>query len=67
MMSEQIRRNGADVRAYADRLRALWHQLETDPLDEAKSVAVVAHILNNRAAAAQSLRALEDRRVGLAC
>ncbi|MEY8019128.1 hypothetical protein [Mycobacterium servetii] len=66
-MSEQIRRSGADVRAYADRLRALWHQLEIDPLDEAKSAAFVAHILNNRAAAARSMQALQDRRVGLPC
>ena len=42
-------------------------QLAADPLDEAKSVAVVAHIVNNRGIAAHLFDVVEDHRLGAAC
>ena len=66
-MAQPIRRTSAAVRAYADRLRELMDQVRADPLDEAKSVALVAHIVNNRAGAAQLYRVLEDQAVGALC
>lgn len=47
------RRHHSTVRAYTDRLRALIDQVRNDPLDENRSVALVAHIVNNRAIAAR--------------
>ncbi|MBI2699695.1 hypothetical protein [Mycobacterium paragordonae] len=52
-MAQPIRRTTTAVRAYADQLRDLMDLLRADPLDEAKSLALVTHIVNNRAAAAQ--------------
>ena len=66
-MAQPIRRTHCAVRAYADQLRALMDQVRDDPLNEAKSVALVTHIVNNRAPAAQLYRVLEDHRLGAAC
>lgn len=66
-MAQPIRRTSAAVRAYAYQLRDLMDQLSVDPLDETKSVALVAHIINNRAAAAQLFDVLEDQIVGSPC
>jgi hypothetical protein len=49
---EPSRRRHSVVRAYADRLRTLLDQVRNHPLDEASSVALVTHIVENRAAAA---------------
>ncbi|MBO0882427.1 MAG: hypothetical protein J2P17_19265 [Mycobacterium sp.] len=66
-MGEQIRRSGTAVRAYVDRLHVLMAQVGSDPLDEAKSLALVTFIVNNRGPAERSLQALEDQRVGVSC
>jgi len=66
-MGQPIRRTYAAVRAYSDQLRDLMVQLRVDPLDESKSVALVAHIINNRSAAAQLFDILENQSMGAAC
>lgn len=67
MPSQPLRRTYAAVRAYSEQLRELMDQLGADPLDEAKSVALVAHIVNNRGAAAHLFDVVEDHRLGAAC
>ena len=49
------------VRLYAERLRELLNALQADPLSERKSVELVAHIVNNRPAAAHLYTELETR------
>jgi hypothetical protein len=66
-MAQPIRRTYAAVRAYSDQLHDLMKQLRADPLDETKSMALVAHIINNRSTAAQLLEVLEDQSMGAAC
>lgn len=66
-MAQPIRRNCATVRAYSDQLRVLMSQLAADPLDEQKSVALVAHIVNNRSTAAQLFDDLETQALGISC
>jgi hypothetical protein len=66
-MAQPIRRTNAAVRAYAEQLRKLTDQVRDDPLNEVKAVALVAHIVNNRAAAAQLYRVLEDQSMGALC
>lgn len=59
-MGQPIRRaQHATVRAYVEQLQALWEDLSLDRLDEAKSLAFIAHIVNNRPAAAQAYAAIE--------
>jgi hypothetical protein len=62
-----IRRTHSVVRAYGARLRDLMDQLRADPLSDAKSVALIAHIVNNRATAAQLLDMLDNPGLGNAC
>ena len=66
-MAQPIRRTHAAVRAYCDQLRDLMDQLRADPLDEPKSVALVAHIINNRSTALQLLDVLEKQAMGAVC
>ena len=66
-MGQPIRRTYSAVRAYSEQLRDLMDQLRADPLDESKSVALVAHIINNRNTAAQLFDALENQSMGAAC
>ena len=66
-MGQPIRRTYVAVRAYSDQLRHLMDQLRADPLDESKSVALVAHIINNRSTAAQLFDVLENQSMGAAC
>lgn len=66
-MAQPIRRSITEVRAYADQLRALMTDLATDPLDEHKSVALVAHIVGNRSSAAAVYDALEAEAMGASC
>lgn len=66
-MALVIRRTNAAIRAYSDQLRKLIDQVRDDPLDEAKSVALVAHIINNRAGAAHLYRVLENQSLGARC
>lgn len=66
-MGQPIRRTYAAVRGYTDQLRDLMDQLRADPLDESKSVALVAHIINNRGTAAQLYAALENQIIEAAC
>jgi hypothetical protein len=49
------------VRLYADRLRELLDALRADPLSERSSIDLVAHIVNNRPAAAHLYNELEKR------
>lgn len=65
-MAQPIRRTTTAVRAYADQLRDLMDQLRADPLDEAKSLALVTYIVNNRSAAAQLWDTLETA-LGAVC
>lgn len=66
-MAQPIRRTHTAVRSYCDQLRELMKQLGADPLSEAKSVALVAHIINNRGTALQLLDVLENQALGLPC
>ena len=66
-MAQPIRRSYTAVRAYSDTLRDLMSQLAADPLDERKSEALVAHIVNNRSFAADQYRTLEEAAAGLPC
>jgi len=66
-MAQPIRRNAGGVRAYSDQLRDLMSQLAADPLDEHKSIALVTHIVERRAAAAQLLDELQSRSLGISC
>ena len=66
-MDQPIRRSQTAVRAYADQLHALMKRLGTDPLNEDHSVALVAHIVNNRSSAADLFYALEDQALGVPC
>lgn len=67
MPPQPLRRTYAAVRAYSDQLHALWDQVADDPLDESKSVALVAHIVNNRGSAAHLFDIAESQRLGAAC
>ena len=62
-----IRRNYSAVRAYSDRLRDLMSRLAADPLNEAKSLDVVAHIVDGRGDAAELLDDLESHTLGVPC
>lgn len=66
-MGQPIRRTSAAVRAYSDTLRQLAAAAVEDPLDEAKSMALVTHVVNNRALAAQRMRELEQDAVVVPC
>ena len=66
-MALPIRRTATAVRAYSEQLQDLMDQLAADPLDEMKSIALVAHIVNNRGPAAQLLDVLRTQRIGAAC
>ncbi|MEN4449129.1 MAG: hypothetical protein EKK51_09775 [Mycolicibacterium sp.] len=66
-MAQPIRRSYTAVRAYSDTLRDLMSQLAADPLDERKSEALVAHIVNNRTVAAELYEALETQAMGVSC
>lgn len=66
-MAQPIRLAHAAVRAYAHQLRKHLDQVRDAPLDEAKSVALVAHIINNRAPAAQLSQVLENQSIGAPC
>ncbi|KEF94858.1 MULTISPECIES: hypothetical protein [Mycobacterium] len=66
-MPQPIRRTHAAVRSYCDQLRELMDQLRADPLNESKSVALVAHIINNRSTALQLLDVLENQAMGSVC
>lgn len=66
-MGQPIRTSHAAIRSYTDQLQALWKDLTLDKIDEAKSLALVAHIVNNRPAAESALRALEQQSAGLPC
>jgi hypothetical protein len=66
-MAQPIRRPVAAVRDYADTLHALMDQVRRDPLNESKSVALIAHIVANRASTAHLYRILEDRHAGALC
>ena len=66
-MGQPIRASRGDVRAYVEQLHALWEDLRFDQLDEAKSLALVAHIVNNRPAAESALRALGQQSAGMPC
>lgn len=62
-MSQLTHRNGL-VRDYSARLRTLIADVSADPLDENKSVALVAHIVENRPAAAANMRVLSSANAG---
>jgi hypothetical protein len=66
-MPPPIRRTYSAVRAYCDQLRVLMDQLRDDPLDDARSVALVAHIVTSRATAAQLFDIVERQRLGSGC
>jgi hypothetical protein len=66
-MAQPIRRNAGAVRVYSDQLRALMSQVAKDPLDEHKSLALVSHIVERRAAAAALLDELQDQALGIPC
>lgn len=66
-MGQPIRRTSAAVRAYADTFRKLAEVAVEDPLDEAKSIALITHIINNRALAAQRMRELENDALVVPC
>jgi len=66
-MAPPIQRMHSAVRAYGDRLRDLMDHLRGDPLDEAASVALVAHIINNRSTAAQLFDGLDTHIWGSLC
>lgn len=66
-MGQPIRTSHAAIRSYNEQLQALWKDLNLDTIDEAKSLALVAHIVNNRPAAESALRALEQQSAGLPC
>jgi hypothetical protein len=66
-MPPPIRRPYAAVRAYCDQLRELMDQLRDDPLDDTRSVALVAHIVTNRATAAHLFDIVERQRLGAGC
>lgn len=66
-MALPIRRSYTAVRAYSDQLRDLMSQLAADPLDEHKSEALVAHIVNNRSTAADLYDSLETQAMGVSC
>ncbi len=66
-MAQPIRRTAGGVRAYSDHLRDLMSQLAADPLDEQKSIALVSHIVEHRAAAEQLLDELQSRALGIPC
>lgn len=66
-MAAPIRRNASAVRAYCDDLHELMRKLAQDPLDEQKSIAVVSHIIERRAAAAHLLDELQDQALGIPC
>jgi uncharacterized membrane-anchored protein YjiN (DUF445 family) len=65
--SRRHHRHHSAVRAYTERLRALIDQVRNDPLDEARSVALVAHIVNNRAIAARLYDELQAAFEASAC
>lgn len=62
---QPARRAIGAVRSYTERAIALAKQLEKDPLDEAISSALVAHIVNGRATAEQIYRSLEASTPGI--
>ncbi|ORX14129.1 hypothetical protein [Mycobacterium xenopi] len=66
-MGQPIRRSYLAVRAYSEQLRDLMDQLRADPLDETKSAALIAHIINNRSSAAQLMQHLQTQTMGAAC
>ncbi len=66
-MAQPIRRSYTAVRAYSDQLHVLMKRLGKDPLNEDISVALVAHIVNNRTPAANLFDALEDQALGVPC
>lgn len=66
-MAQPIRRSYTAVRAYSDQLHELWKQVAADPLDEHKSVALVAHIVNHRSSAAELYETLETQAMGVSC
>lgn len=66
-MGQPIRRTSAAVRAYADTLRTLAAAAVNDPLDETKSIALVTHIINNRALAAKRMRELTEDPAVVSC
>ncbi|OOK65433.1 hypothetical protein BZL29_7802 [Mycobacterium kansasii] len=66
-MAQPTRRTHAAVRSYCDQLRELMDQLRADPLNEAKSVALVAHVINNRSTALQLFEVLENQAMGSPC
>lgn len=66
-MAQPIRRTHAAVRSYCDQLRELMDHLRADPLNESKSVALVAHIINNRSTALQLFDVLENQAMGSVC
>jgi hypothetical protein len=66
-MPPPIRRTYGAVRAYCNQLRALTDQLRDDPLDDTRSVALVAHIVTNRATAAHPFDIVERQRLGSGC
>lgn len=66
-MAQPIRRSSTAVRAYSEHLFELMKQLTKDPLDEDKSIALVVHIVNNRAAAAELYEELQTQAMGVSC
>jgi hypothetical protein len=62
-----ILRTYAAARAYCEQLRGLMDQLRADPLDESKSAALIAHIVNNRSTAAHLFDTPETPRMEAAC
>lgn len=66
-MAQPIRRSSTAVRAYSEHLLELMKQLTKDPLDEDKSIALVVHIVNNRAAAAELYEELQTQAMGVSC
>ena len=66
-MAQPIRRSAGGVRAYSDQLRVLMSQLAADPLDEQTSIALVAHIVEHREAAASLLEDLQSQALGISC
>lgn len=55
------------VRRYADTLRELVERVLEDPLDEARSAELVAHIVNHRPGAAALYRDLDAATLGIRC
>ncbi|WP_241473902.1 hypothetical protein [Mycolicibacterium neoaurum] len=66
-MAQPIRRNAAGVRMYTDQLRTLMSHVADDPLNADKSIALVTHIVERRAAAAELLDELQDQALGIPC